>query len=397
MKQIFSVENLEDGFIKGSSLEFGVPLKIDNTYSRNYIYSMEDFLNDEFILPRIRGAGITHLFLHLYFYDDENNRNHLTLKSHGEQNDENVNSNLDWEDDFLEKWRDIIIKVKNSEIVPVIKIMNDNYEFDSLLIAENADIFFEDYLRLTKKILEQDKDTHYIEILTIANETHLIRDYMGLKQYWEDYIKAVKEERADIKISMSQFAGDIVNGVCDIVDLVDIIGINYYPAVPGVIIPGVEDVISNIYNNDIYVIQEYCRMHNVKFMITEYGCSCWRGQAREPEQGNSMALYNNEDIEMHNYLVQASYLQGGCIGFPLIKECIGLSILGLGKGSNYDWAYKCAIDTNSAKENIISYNAVKAVWKLNTAVYDEINKIWVEEEDKKYLIEEVIEGGEFNE
>ena len=296
----------------------------------------------------------------------------------------------EWTDKLLEKYARVIQKIVRKGLIPIIKIMSDHYDNNDSRDINNPDIFFYDYLELTKKILDSDKECD-VELITIANESGYLRTYFDLKEYWKKYIYEIKRYRfnrgKEIKVSMSQFSKDIVNGICSITDLVDIIGFNYYPSIPDVAVPSVEQVIERIYNNDIYVIQQYCKSLNKNFIITEYGCSCWEKQSSEPEMGNSMALYYKRQ---NNYLVQAAYLQGGCIGIPMISGCIGLDIWSLNKGSNYNWVYKCNIDTKKSEENIISYNAVKSVWgDVDDVIYNDDYKLWFSESQKEYLSSEI--------
>ena len=272
---------------------------------------------DEY-LSDLKEIGITHLFIHFWFrsYYDENNILRLRLQNEG------FDFNL-----LFEKCNEYNIK-------PVIKIMTDHKDEYDTKELNNSSIYFEDYKKLTKEILDYDKN-NLVELITIANENGLTRKDLGYREFWKDYIEWLRKDYPRLKISMSDFIGDIRTGKCDILDLLDIIGVNYYPKINSKSeYPSIKEVLRDFYTDDIYALQEYCKNNDKQFIITESGCSNWNYQYLEPEKGDSMQNYYNVGYNMN---VGGNYDTGICIATSCLKHCIGYSILGL--GGNYDPFY----------------------------------------------------------
>ena len=309
-----------ENFIKGISVEFAD--KPINTKEEDYEFwewSIVKFMNraDEY-LSDLKEIGLTHLFIHFWFrsYYDKDNVLHLRLQN------EEFDFNL------------LFQKCNKFGIKPVVKIMTDHRDKYDINELKNPNIYFQEYKELTKKVLDCDKDG-LVELITIANENGLLRKEFNYRDYWKEYIEWIRNDYPRLKISTSHFAGDIRTGKCDILDLVDIIGINYYPSINSKNkYPSIKEVLRDFYTDDIYALQEYCKNNNKQFIITESGCSNWNYQHLEPENGNSMQNYYNTGYNMD---VGGNYNIGICIATSCLEYCIGYSILGL--GGNYDPFY----------------------------------------------------------
>lgn len=317
----YNVENITNDFIKGISVEFAdKPLDAEESEYAFWEWPIDKFCNrlEEFA-SELHEAGITHIFIHFWIrIDDEANMKDGT--------DNNIRLQNDGYD-----FGKLFDKCSKLKLEPVVKIMIDHKNNNDLTTPKNTERYFRQYTEITKKILDCDTNNN-VKLITIANETGLIRDYANCREYWEEYIAWLRKDYPRLSISMSQFLGDINAGTCNIVDLVDIIGVNYYPSVTvDKPCPSVDDVLKEYYTDDLYALQEYCKNNNKKFMITESGCSCWEYQMQKPEKGNSMRTHHNTDL---NKDVTANYVTAACIATSTLKDCCGYAILGL--GGNYD-------------------------------------------------------------
>lgn len=341
----YSYKYANDNFIKGISLEFAdKPIDTKEEEYDFWEWSINKFMNraDEYFSD-LKRIGFTHIFIHFWFrvYYDENSNLHLRLQNEGF--------------DFNKLFK----KCNEYNLKPVIKIMlehKNNYDTREL---DNPKLYFQEYKELTKKILDYDND-NLVELITIANETELLRSNLGYRDYWKEYIEWLRKDYPRLKISMSHFIGDINSGKCDILDLVDIIGVNYYPSINSKNnYPSVNEVLKDFYTKDIYALQEYCKYNNKSFIITESGCSNWNYQYKEPEQGDSMQNYYNTG---YNMKVSGNYDTGVCIATSCLEYCDGCCILGL--GGNYDPFYETQsyqLD-KSLKRNYENIFKISDIW-----------------------------------
>lgn len=299
---------MKNNFIKGICVEFTEDVPEDKVLFWHYPF--RHFMNkiDE-ILSAMKEASLNALFIHFMFCIDDEKIIRLR------------NENADF--------KKLFNKCAEYGIMPVVKIMN---EHRSTTQIDNLDNFFERYKKITKFILDQDVNKK-VTFITIGNETGLLRKYCNCKEYWREYINWLHTDYPYIKVSTSQYVEDIYSSQYNIGDLVDVIGVNFYPGTGyEKDCPTVSEMVESFLTEKyIKSVDEYCSNHNKKFIITECGCSCWDRQCAEPENGNSQILWFKK---RKNNNVTRNYAQAACISSQIYKNCIGLALTGL--GGNYD-------------------------------------------------------------
>lgn len=330
-------KNYNGEFIKGMDIEFAdVKAYTPKEKVAFWQWEVNQFFNrSEEILGKIKEVGFTHVFYHFWFRQDkelnkekkDGRTNHLRLQ------------NIEYD-----RFPLLIKKTVEMGLKPCIKLMIDHENDNDATLPDHPDEYFAEYTNITKTILSYDINKD-VDIITIANETGLIRNYAQCRKYWEKYIEMLRRDYPYLTISTSHFYQDFDDGICNIADLIDIIGVNYYPHVElDKKCPSVEEALAYFYQDEIYGIQQYCKEHNKKFIITECGASCWNYQMQEPELGNSMQIYYNKGM---NWEVPVNYAVAGFRAAMNMDYCQGLNLM---LGGNY-----CALIIN---QSFLLYNNI---------------------------------------
>ena len=360
MTDINFKKNYNNEFIKGMDIEFADMIAGTELTEKDFWKwdVLQFYKRSDEILNKLKEIGFTHIFYHFWFRQetDENGNytNHFRLQ----------NSEFGEKDKYEGNFTELFRKTKKLGLKPCIKLMIDHANNNDISTPKNPDNYFSEYSNITKQILSYDEDK-IIDIITIANETALIRNYAKCRKYWEEYIAMLRKDYPYLTISTSHFFQDFNDGICNIADLIDIIGINYYPHVMlNKACPSIEEAMAFFYQNEIYGIQQYCKEHNKKFIITECGCSCWNYQMQEPELGNSMQNYYNTGI---NWKIPVNYAVAGFRSAINMDYCQGLNLM---LGGNY-----CAVIINKSFTlyKDIEYN-IYGLKKLSEILRGDINE-----------------------
>lgn len=340
----------EECILKSDMTEYNKALEEVDYYKLHGIF-LDNFLKRDDIFSRWRDCGVNHLLLHVKIEENKRIPGSITSQKFTSLECDNT------EEYYLTA---LFKKCHDYNITPAIKLMIDgrlNIDF----VNKNKELFFSQYKNIIKYLFICDIDK-YIDLITIGNETHLIRKYANLKSYWKDVIDMIHESFPKVKVSASQFCVDMSTGEYDIADILDIVGINRYPKNtnwPDT--PTYEEMLPEMYNDaDIYNTQEFCKNNNTTFMITECGVSHWSGQCREPEMGNSMINFYNKG---YDYIMQAAYIKSSLIASENMDYCVGHCIL---CGVDYDPIFKYDFNyplKGAITDNFYGFEAIKSVWR----------------------------------
>lgn len=282
-----------------------------------------------------------------------------------------ITEDIIFSDELAENIEDKIKKVINNRI--------DSY------VNKVRSEFMKEY----KQLLDNIVDISSTDFVMIANESTMTRIDNPMVSYMRDICidlkrRGKKDNESDRIVTASFLSSDIAYGNNCLGDLIDIIGINYYPSVRTGAVPTIVETIQSISVSVLEEIRKYCSIYNKKFIISEYGCCPFEYQAFNPWKGYSEYLKTIENLKKQglsedevmdkarktrNENVRANYVKGGCLAFQLIKECCGLILWTLYDQDMYSWINS---KERSIYENInwkdpeaseLAYNAVKSVWE----------------------------------
>ncbi|SFU33050.1 hypothetical protein SAMN04487886_100815 [Clostridium sp. DSM 8431] len=332
--------------------EYNEAIEKIEEYKLHGVY-IDDFVKRDDIFVRWRDCGINHMFIHIKIKDNgrvPGNLINQKLTSYDCDNSEEYYFSY-----LLEKCHEYNIK-------PCIKFMTDS-SITIDYVKNNTDRFFFQFKGIIRYLFSCDSNK-YIDMITLANETNIIRKFAQLKSYWKDVIDMIHTSYKGVKVSASQFCSDISTGEYDIADLLDIVGINRYPKNKNwPDSPSCEEILPYMYNDaDIYHVQQFCKNNNKFFMISECGVSHWGGQCREPEMGNSMTNFYGKG---YDYKMQAAYTKAAIIASKEMDYCVGHVII---CGADYDPIFKFNYNnpiTGVIADNSYGFEAIKSVWGEN--------------------------------
>ena len=215
--------------------------------------------------------------------------------------------------------------------------------------------WFSEKTRIIKELCELIQPTS----INVANEILEVTSNKNYRSKWENMISSIKDSYPDVKLSVHTFFSEFYNGTIIIADLVDYLGVNYYPYTTNNAVPTSEEVKKAIYKpiNGVYFIDTmdyYCKKYNKKFIISEWGTASFEYQCKNPSTD-----YLAQSQKVINPNVQRIFISEACRLFPYMENCKGM----------YLWSSNCYRNENTAferswawDENEYTINAISNVW-----------------------------------
>ena len=312
--------NINNNFIKGTS--FFCHTDED---TRKYL------LNQPSRIENYKKCGIEEVFLYLIAIFDGNNIS------------TNISSSVLLEASNILKNNGFKVGIKVND-VGVDKINSDNHEK-----------WFSEKTRILKEVCSVIGNPTQINI---ANENP-ITNVVEYRSGWEKLVSELRVSYPNTLLSVHTYFSDYYHGKIVVADLVDLLGINYYPYTSDKKVPTTEEVKKAIYrpiNGDPFLdtMNEYCERYNKKFIISEWGTASFEYQCKNPSID-----WIPQSEKVLNPDVQSIFMSEACRLFPYMENCYGM----------YLWSSNCYrnLNTNFEKswawdESEITINAIANVW-----------------------------------
>jgi hypothetical protein len=173
-----------------------------------------------------------------------------------------------------------------------------------------------------------------IKIVSVVNESESITQTQNYKTYWQDIITSIKAQNQTIKTtaSPSQGGGDLSEDKCVFWDLVDYLGVNYYPSTPYIQVPTIRECKRTMYQlvsglPCFQLMVNQCLKYGKKIIITEIGVT--------PHEYQTSAPYNWTDLGAYNETVQANFYEAFLNVLTNMSVCEGLFIWNVRDGYTF--------------------------------------------------------------
>lgn len=224
------------------------------------------------------------------------------------------------------------------------------------ITTNNYNVWFSEKTEMLKRVCSAIGNPTQVNV---ANENTFVTSNLDYRSNWESLISELRALFPNTLLSIHTYFSEFYNGTIVIADLLDLLGVNYYPYTSDNAVPTSEEVKKAIYKpiNGVPffdTMQEYCKKYGNEFIISEWGTSSFEYQCKNPATD-----WIPQSDKILNPNVQAIFMSEACRLFPYIDNCYGM----------YLWSSNCYRQNNTSfektwawDESEVTINAISNVW-----------------------------------